>query len=76
MATDGYRWYLKRQETLSDYQGLLDDLVAAGALDVAQSVEAAGSLRTPGHLQSEAIHGVSRSQNKSKIISKIETYKF
>jgi predicted acyltransferase (DUF342 family) len=32
-CTDGYRWYLKRQETLSDYQALLDDLVAAGRLD-------------------------------------------
>jgi len=32
-CTDGYRWYLKRQERLSDYQALLDDLVAAGRLD-------------------------------------------
>lgn len=29
-CTDGYRWNLQRQETLSDVQALLADLVAAG----------------------------------------------
>lgn len=32
-CTEGYRWYLKRQETVSDYQALLDDLVAADRLE-------------------------------------------
>jgi len=29
----GYRWYLKREETLSGYQRLLDDLVQEGRVD-------------------------------------------
>lgn len=32
-CADGYRWYLRRQETLSDYQALLNDLVAAHRLE-------------------------------------------
>ncbi len=32
-CADGYRWYLRRQELGSNYQALLNDLVAEGRLD-------------------------------------------
>lgn len=31
-CADGYRWYLRRKEAVSDYQCLLDDLVAEGRI--------------------------------------------
>lgn len=31
-CSDGYRWYLRRKEAVSDYQSLLDDLVAEGRI--------------------------------------------